>query len=535
MVEYYFQKNANPNSFYDLHDAVISRRIIKPTLFISIVAALILFAAGYYYEDLGCDGGWYSYPALSKSEGGNVADNLKNIHEMDNRDGIKSIFSFRSYRSIRILYTSLWFKYISKNIYFLKFLSFLEVMFLFVTCYYMLSVFCKDKLILLLLMGIFINDKIIVLNAATDFRPDNMVAAISCLTLFLLIRNTEKISELFLSLLSACLMVTVHVTAVIPSFIIIFFLTLRNIFKKNMVSKESLKYILAGVLALIVFIYRGPIIDFVYSVDKNVMSVSALVNNRILEMWNKGLIFMVNKEIYRWKEYFFITNISPIFVFLLGLFLVLKNSTNPISENATGLSILLSTTVGIFLFGIVDPHRSNVHVIPMVPFFFIILAHGIQSSKKYTKQILYALICIVWISSLSSMALAGKIFIDGQKDNYNICKITKLFEDVFDKKDQKYLVLGPTEIWPFIKSERNVTIIDETRSCRRFEIIEPIVDSIDYVIINNDYSGYEWETRFKSHFANFRLVKSRNVGKKKKFVKIYKIERINNEAINKLD
>jgi hypothetical protein len=523
MCEYSLLPNPNTNSFHSAHDTDSIKWIVKPTIVFSIAAALLLFLAGYYYEDLGCDGGWYSYPALAKSEGKSVAENLNKISEIENETGIKSVFSFRSYRSIRILYTSLWFKYISKNIYFLKLLSFLELVFLLVAFYCMISVFCKDKIILLLLLGIFVNDKTIVLNSATDFRPDNMVAAFTCLTILLLYKNTKNPFYLFISFVISCLLVIVHVTAVIPFICIILFLFLKNYLNGYMVSTESVKYIIAGLLALIVFIYRGPILDFLYSVDKNTNTASVIVTNRIVGMWDKGLMFMVNKEIYRWKEYFFVTNFSQLIVFLFGAFLTIINWSYSNKKNANGLSALLSIIAGMFIIGIIDPHGSDLHVIPMIPFFSIVLSCGIQNSKTNQRQILYALIILVWISSTSSMALAGKIFINGKRNKYNISKISKLFEDIFEKDGKKYLVLGPTEIWPFINSERNVLIIDETRSGKSFEIIERIVHSIDYVIINKDYSGYQWEDRFMNYFGNFVLIQCGNVGNQNNRINVYKI------------
>ena len=113
----------------------MNKRLIISTFIFAVISASLLFSAGFYYKGLSHDGGWYSYPALALSRGGHPAENLQPIDRISSVQGVKAIFKFKTIYSIRIFYTSLWFRYISQNIISLKFLSLLELITFFVLAY----------------------------------------------------------------------------------------------------------------------------------------------------------------------------------------------------------------------------------------------------------------------------------------------------------------------------------------------------------------------------------------------------------------
>ena len=200
---------------------------LRILLLFSILSASILIYAVFFDFALGCDGGWYSYPALSISNGGNAFDNLKSIEENSTQTGIKSIFGFSTAYSIRTLYTVLWFDLFPKNIFSLKILSLIELMSLFSVFYLLILKVTNDRVFSLLILAIFINDKSLLLLAAGDFRPDLVVSTFSCLV-FVFLFNNKTYFSIFLALLFIILLILTHVTATIPLSLIFSFFIIKN-------------------------------------------------------------------------------------------------------------------------------------------------------------------------------------------------------------------------------------------------------------------------------------------------------------------
>jgi hypothetical protein len=88
---------------------------------------------------------------------------------------------------------------------------------------------------------------------------------------------------------------------------------------------------------------------------------------------------------------------------------------------------------------------------------------------------------------------------------------------------QGYLIIGPAEIWPFIKSDRNVLIIDKARSSQDLTILGPLINTVDYILINKDYSRLKWEERFLRHFPNYNLNRIGYIGAGNNFIQIYEL------------
>ena len=139
-------------------------------------------------------------------------------------------------------------------------------------------------------------------------------------------------------------------------------------------------------------------------------------------------------------------------------------------------------------------------------------------SKKY----LYVLIAIVWFSSFHSILIAGQLMLKGKRDGYNISMATKSFEEIISNKDHDYLLLGPTEIWPFIKQDKNVLIID-IRNGKQFKKVESIIDSVDYIVINEDYKAWKFEEAFLKYFPNYYLDTELNISGRDVLLKISKL------------
>ena len=505
----------------------IGANLLVWLIIMSVLSACLLLTTIFYYQDLGSDGGWYSYPALALSRGESAGENLTAFPgQVEMPKGIKSKYGFKTYSSIRVLYTWLWFKLLPQNIYSIKMISLLEALCLYIAVYFLILKFCKDKVIVLLLMAIFINDKAILLSAASDFRPDIITAAISCL-FFRTVFIKQPAKRIIAMFLAGCVLVLTHKTAILPFFCVIAFAVLKNILIGKINAKENYLYGLLAILIVYIYLQRSSIFNALLITDMDVFSSPVKAVDRIAEIMKSGLGAIISKEFYRWKTYFLTTNVAQLAVLLAGVTLFIYNSKDDFWHDKQAIALLLSIFTGFALFALIDPHRADVHVIPIVPFFFILISQTINVKafeKRKAQHLLIGLICC--LASVSSIVLAGKIAVEGRNSGYNIRSLSSYFEKVFDDQGRDYLVVGPTEVWPFLPKGINITILDTTRSGHDFSPLEPLVESVDYVLINKDYQSYNWEKRFLKHFPDYALKKAFFIGSKESFMQIYNLENL---------
>ena len=287
--------------------------------------------------------------------------------------------------------------------------------------------------------------------------------------------------------------------------------------------KNNYKYILVGVLALVVFFNRNGLLDAMFFVESSSSDNAVTVVEKILNSWEEGFKFLLSKEFLRWQSYFFTSNVTQLLIFFLGITLLFRQLRRSLYRDSVALALFFSTFIGFAFLTLFDPHREAGHGVPMVPLFFLSLSHVLQTDIIRKKNVQYILVVLLCLASLSSLALAAKIVIAGERSGYNISSIRKTFTELIDRDNQVYLVVGPTELWPFIDPEKNVLILDKTRSRNIFKILKPIINRVDYVVINSDYAGYKWKERFLNSFPDFQLNQIRHVGNTKKFITIYQI------------
>ncbi len=242
--------------------------------------------------------------------------------------------------------------------------------------------------------------------------------------------------------------------------------------------------------------------------------------------FGKGLHYILVKEWTRWKEYFIVANVIVLCGLLTGLMLsFIRPTATQKKSTHRGLSLLLSISATAVLFAVADPHVAAAHVIPVIPFFFLLFAHQIKVQPALRKRIMSVLAVFIILNCGSSIALAGKIYYKANKAGYNIKMIDERVNSILPYKNWQYIIIGPTEIWPFINGNRDVLIIDTARTGKAFEKLSPVIHSVDYVILNEDYADYRWEEKFHQFFPNVMLEKVCSIGDDSKFLRIYRIHR----------
>jgi hypothetical protein len=91
----------------------------------------------------------------------------------------------------------------------------------------------------------------------------------------------------------------------------------------------------------------------------------------------------------------------------------------------------------------------------------------------------------------------------------------------FDGKDNGLMVLGPTELWPYIPASKNVILIDNTRNGKEMRLISGYVHEVDYIILNGEYRRYRWLENFKKEYPEIKINKAGIIGKGPERIEFY--------------
>jgi hypothetical protein len=332
--------------------------------------------------------------------------------------------------------------------------------------------------------------------------------------------------------LSAVVLILVHVTAVVPFITLVCFFFIYNMLEGNFLLKENYKYFLVTGMAIFVFFNKRPIFTSLYFPSDVLAALPTPTYNKasllssthtmkLLKLFDSGILSMLKQEIRRWRSYFIFINIGAFFAFVSGTFILLKQSCASIVDNKKGLSFLLAILVGCLAFMLLNPHGTWRHAIALIPFLFFMLASVFQKRALSTNKYRYLLVCFALVSSFHSIYLANHLIKEGKKNGYSIFSASELFDQILPDKNKTYLILGPTEIWPFIKPHKNVLIVD-IRNGKQFERIDPIIDSVDYIVINNDYRKWKFKESFFLNYPSHTFDTEYSIGDGEVFLQILK-------------
>lgn len=494
----------------------------KALLGTSLLAALLVFLAGFYYYPLGNDGGWYSFPAAAMSQGASPAQNLEPVEALEGQAGLRAKFPFKTYASVRVAYTALWLELLPRDIVSLKLLGLLELIALAGAAYLLFLRFCKSKLIAVALVAVLVNDKQVVMGAAWDYRPDNVMAALGCLA-FAWLLTKDRLPHYFGAVLAIGLMALIHLTAPVPLAFILSFLVFKELFSGNFGPRHHYKYVLAGAVAVIVLLNYNDIVDTLMSVERPPVESTQDAGSRVAGGLTMGVDHILSKEFARWRGYFPSSNLTQLVVLVAGFVLLFRQLLRSSFRDPVALALASSTVVVLLFLAVFDPHKAPKHVVLVVPMLLLFLGYGLRTERN-RKAAEVVLAIVVGLVTLSSFAVAAKYAVTGGRSSYNIASVEEFIGEIVDSEDHKYLIVGPTELWPFVGPKRNVLFLDHTRSRDIHEGLTPVIGRIDYVILNGDYAAFRWKERFLGAFPDLRLKRIRHLGGSKLFVTAYRIE-----------
>jgi hypothetical protein len=490
-----------------------------------IVVALTLFLVRSYYTTLGCDGAWYSYPALELAQRGTLGGNLCAPTDQVNLHGIAACYGFATHPSVRVFYTALGFRLLSSHILTIRLLSLLEWALLIATMYFALAS-CVDRRVWRLpLLAIFINDKTVLLQAAGDYRPDIAVASVALL-LFVLAHKKQTATTVICMLALSCIMALVHTTAVVPFIGVLVYVTAFRYTSTRHIMRTLQLPIAMAVAFGLSFLWGGhilfsPLVSPCASVTGGVQ-----LSNMIGTMWQAGLVPMVTKEVDRWFVYFFVTNVAALLVLAAGAALVIRNGRPGAARSRQGIALLIAVTSMIMVLFVLDPHSTDTHGIPVAPFFYLLLATQMQRVADFRGVLRHALVGIAVLAGASSCALTAKLWVQGHTSGYNVASVQKLLGSIAETDGSSTVILGPVEIFPFLRADGDYLIVDSARSGQDMEKLRTILPYVSYVILNGDYESCGWPGKFTQAIPGHGLERVAEMRGNSNCLTVYRLRRL---------
>lgn len=521
---------------------LIARKPVIVVCTVALVATILLITIRYFYTPLSVDGGWYSYPALALSKDRDPGENLCSISELKNIEGVKASFHLDFRQSIRVIPMSLWFRIIGTNIWAVKLYGIFELSILMGMAYLLLRRISENENIALLCTAIYLTDGVAISLGSSDLRADIMLTFMTLLVFLLTcieVKNYRSLLFVF-GVSSISFLALIRLTSVFSlSFLISYMIIELFLSRKRLSNFKKWFYISMILSGIVSFFMRTKLWDIILPSQYTNLTLSGegnLWSGNLVEAKYYASTLTVDilpkmiKEIHRWTDYFFMSNLGEFLAILLAFpfFIICLLGLSKTKIPSKLISIPMGCVAAIGVLAFVDPIRCKwaAHALPVVIFFIIILAMvlNIVPNKKQKYLGITLLFVFVIFSSGIKIAQGINIMRKGILNGYTNNSVIKVMKHVFNDEEKSYNIIGPTELWPYINQKTNIIIIDK-RSTREIEELKNHLGEIDYIIINNDYQGFNWEEEFRKRYINVELETIAKVGKTNSgwyFVKILK-------------
>lgn len=521
---------------------LIARKPVIVVCTVALIATILLITIRYFYTPLSVDGGWYSYPALALSKDRDPGENLCSISELKNIEGVKASFHLDFRQSIRVIPMSLWFRIIGTNIWAVKLYGIFELSILMGMAYLLLRRISENENIALLCTAIYLTDGVAISLGSSDLRADIMLTFMTLLVFLLTCIEVKHYRSLLFvfGVSSISFLALIRLTSVFSlSFLISYMIIELFLSRKRLSNFKKWFYISMILSGIVSFFMRTKLWDIIlpsqytnltHSGEGNLWSGNLVEAKYYASTLTVDILPKMIKEIHRWTDYFFMSNLGEFLAILLAFpfFIICLLGLSKTKIPSKLISIPMGCVAAIGVLAFVDPIRCKwaAHALPVVIFFIIILAMvlNIVPNKKQKYLGITLLFVFVIFSSGIKIAQGINIMRKGILNGYTNNSVIKVMKHVFNDEEKSYNIIGPTELWPYINQKTNIIIIDK-RSTREIEELKNHLGEIDYIIINNDYQGFNWEEEFRKRYINVELETIAKVGKTNSgwyFVKILK-------------
>jgi hypothetical protein len=487
-----------------------SNRKLGLMVFFSLLVIILKVVIIMKYSPLGVDGGWASYPALSLSRGGSAIEDFKDIDYLKRIPGLAIKFGYFDSRSVRLFPLSLWFKTFGTGLSSCRFYSILEYLLLITAVIFFLRCFSTDKKLVIMVGSLYAIDRT-VLSCIGDLRPDTMLTALALLGFIFFHKSRDSFSApaywIGIALLS--IMSLIWITAILSLSMIFFYFLFKDGFGKQIfrIKKIMLLIIFIGIPTLVLL--AGDFFNNLFF-GKIIAPEPNSWYKPISQLWAEGTKALFSKEMVRWSGYFLYSSVGILLTICLAFIIILFNfrayGEKPVRV-FFGLCAAIASACLMLL--MVDPHTTVGHSINVVPFLFaviVVVFNSRNSLKARYYELFYGLFLFSVILGVLSSVRVGII---NQRSGYENSKVSALMGELMPSKNESFVCIGPTALFPYMSPEGNLTMLDD-RIGFQLDSINPL--ALKYVFIDREYLDFNFEEKFRKRFREFDLVPVKEIG-----------------------
>lgn len=468
-------------------------------LVLVLASVAILVGVGLYYLPLQVDGGWYSYPAYAYNLGRDPFSYQADFSTACHLPGFKALFQFETTSSIRVFYASAWFHALGSTFLSLKILTLLELSLLFVLAYLLFRRFFEQRAFILLATGFVVTDKTLGLEGVSDSRPDLALAAASVGLFLVLCRRRSSPVQVGVACLLAAITALIAPTSAVPlSFVLVACLVTALWGDASERKRQTVVVLIVAMVAVLAFFARPTLFRSGLS---TAIQVRDPVNplREMIAVIGAGPWALFGKELRRWGDYFLLSNVVQLAVLLASAGALLFRGSDGRRIRPKLWGPLCGLAAAMLVLGLLDPHSTGQHLVPVAPFMLLLLA----SFEGFKRPPVRALTLVLGTSAILGIGLMAKIWRTEAQRGTNNWWLQSTLAGLTSAK-RTYLVVGPTELWPYFPKERDILLLDLQRNPRRFNTTGVSLADADYVVLNRDYDAGAWRSVLRH--INPRLV-----------------------------
>ncbi len=491
--------------------------------------ALLAFALAKYVP-FQVDGGWYSYPALALYEHRDPGENQLTAEELlAGAPGRKARYYWDSRRNLYVLPTLAWFElcgtsWQSFHVYGLaQFVCFAAVAGL------VFARFGGGGPAALACWGLLATDAVMLANAATDARPDIILATLALLLFYAaasLADGTAGKRAAIIGVLSALLLPLFHLTALATLVLIGAYLVLelRARPESRRAVCSALLLVGAGFAA---FFARTAVLDRLFPTNVP----EAFAQNpyaMISEKFSGGLLRLAEIEVVRWREYAWPSNGFELLAAAAGVIALSVLLRRKDSNGGFAARLFLAALCGVGVIVICSPSPRIDHLITIVPFLLLASARALSAAGQINRRSITAWSAVILLAAAFKFAHSAYVFNRyGERAGLASAKLDVFFSELVPK-GRPLLIVGPAEIWPYIPPDRNVVIDDDRKGM--FDFSGERWRRVDFVVLNREYDAYHWRKRFIEKYPGLLLEEVRYTGEREGglYVAAYRIREKSN-------
>lgn len=463
---------------------------VRVCLVLSILSALALAYAITRYRLLPVDGGWYSYPAFALSLGREVFAHQMGLASAEGLEGLRALFLWDTAASVRTLYGSVWYRLFGGSFLTVQVLSLAELCALFASAHLLYRNFFQTRWLATLALLLIVTDVGIAMEAASDSRPDLALTAAACF-LYVLMRRKPSPATLALSVIVAAATATIHLTSPIPiAFVLVSSAT--DAWRSGPGERRSRLGLVSivSVVAVAAFFLRQPIFHAAFNAPPDIAD-PVEVTGRIFSAWSEGPIALLAKELIRWRVHFFVSN-APQFAALVVAIVAIALSARRAVLPERLFGPLLGLVAAVCASTVLNPHGTDAHILPLVPFTWLLLVPLEQIRPESSRRLIVSLVVA---SSLISFAQAARmISVHRAAGVSNAWLADQLAQITIE--DRTHVIVGGTEFWPYFPTGRDVILLDQTRDPDRLASVSGVSWSdVHAIAAPEDYQDAGWRRR----------------------------------------